>query len=300
MELRDLAYFEAIAEGNHLGRAAKLLGRTQPALTKCIRRLEDDLGAALFERAGRGLKLTTVGEVLLARARTLRGAMEMTVREVTDFARGDAGHVRIGSGATTTEYLLPEVCRRLLLDNSKVTVELVVGMNDVLRASLRDGQLDLVVGPLSDAEQEFHNVPAMEDEVVVAARHGHPLFETTPTMADLAPYRWVLPAKTVAMRHWLDHAFLSRGLPQPVVQIESNSISLLPRLIAETDLLSFISRRNLGEGRVGAPLRELPLPETTMRRKLGVVYPQNVYMSPAALKIIGLIKSSADAFPIEP
>src|ERR1051326_6175519 len=100
MELRDLNYFQAVAETGHLGRAAQQLGRTQPALTKCIRRLEDALEAKLFERVGRGLKLTSVGEVLLARTLKLRNEMKTTVREVTDFAKGEAGHIRIGSGAT--------------------------------------------------------------------------------------------------------------------------------------------------------------------------------------------------------
>src|ERR1700742_3320833 len=97
VELRDLVYFQAIAETGHMGRAAQKLGRTQPALTKSVRRLEADIGADLFERSGRGLRLTSVGEVLLARTRQLRNTVDMTMRELGDVARGEVGHVRVGS-----------------------------------------------------------------------------------------------------------------------------------------------------------------------------------------------------------
>jgi len=299
MELRDLAYFQAIAEIGHMGRAAEQLGRTQPALTKCIRRLEMDLKAELFERSGRGLRLTAVGETLLTRTRQLRNSVEMTVREIGDVARGSVGHVRVGSGATTTEYLLPGLYSRMLRETPQVTMELVIGMNDVLRASLRKGNLDLVIGPLTEADAEFASVPALEDRVVVVARAGHPIFETRRVkMADLLKYRWVLPGPQVAMRKWLDRAFESNNHRRPDVQVESSSISLMPRMIAHSDLLSFISVRNLGEGRVGSPLREVPLPETTMSRWLGAVYRHDVYLSPACRRMIDIIKSMSKSDPL--
>ena len=80
LDLRDLRYFETIAETGHLGRAAKKLFRTQPALTGCVRRLEGALGTALFERAGRGIRMTSAGTALLVRARALRVAAEEAVR----------------------------------------------------------------------------------------------------------------------------------------------------------------------------------------------------------------------------
>jgi DNA-binding transcriptional LysR family regulator len=298
VELRDLAYFQAIAETGHLGRAGEQLGRTQPALTKCIRRLENELSAHLFERSGRGLKLTTIGDALLARTRQLRNSVDMAVREVRDVARGSVGHVRLGSGATTTEYLLPSLYSTMLKETPQVTMELIIGMNDVLRASLRKGYLDLVIGPLTEADNEFASVPALEDRVVVVARAGHPLFNKKAKIADLLNYRWVLPGPHVAMRKWLDHAFAANGPGQPDVQIETSSISLLPRMIAHTDLLSFISVRNLGEGRVGSPLREIILPETTMSRWLGAVYRRDAYLSPACRRMIEIIKAMPKSNPL--
>lgn len=221
MDIRDLMYFETIAEMGHLGHAAEQLGRTQPALTKCLRRLEDAIGAELFTRSGRGLQLTKVGEVLLARGSKLRLAMDETLREVRDFVQGTAGHVRIGAGATMAEWLLPQVSRVLINRTPGVTVEILIGMNDVLRAALRAGEIDIAVGPtLKGEEQEFAVRVFGTDEVVVVAPHGHPLCGRRVTMEDLARYKWVLPAASVEMRRWLDQVFKANGLLGPQVQIE--------------------------------------------------------------------------------
>ena len=76
MDLRDLRYFETIAHLQHLGRASTHLHRTQPALTSSIRRLESDCGAALFEKSGRGIRLTEAGKVLLKWAQRMRFDVE--------------------------------------------------------------------------------------------------------------------------------------------------------------------------------------------------------------------------------
>ena len=176
MDLRDLSFFEVIADLGHLGRAAERLGRTQPAPTKCIQRLEASVGAELFARSGRGLVLTQVGEILLARARTMRTAMDEAIREVSEFAAGTAGHVRIGTGATMAEYLLPQVCRLLIAVAPGVTVDLRIGMSGVLRTSLRGGDLDVVIGPVLTRDfEEFTPETFGADEVVAMAEKGHPL-----------------------------------------------------------------------------------------------------------------------------
>ena len=114
LDLRDLRYFETIAETGHVGRAAKKLFRTQPALTGAVRRLEETLGTRLFERVGRGIRLTDAGAALQARARALRIASEDAMREVTELGQGLAGVVRIGTVPTVARFLLPPLCREFL------------------------------------------------------------------------------------------------------------------------------------------------------------------------------------------
>jgi DNA-binding transcriptional LysR family regulator len=296
LDLRDLAYFEVIADLGHMGRAADRLGRTQPALTKCIQRRVEAVGAELFERTGRGIALTRVGEVLLARARRLRTVMQESLREVSDFASGSAGHVRIGCGATMGEYLLPQVCRAIICDSPGVTIEVQVAMSGVLRAALRDRTLDLAIGPIVDGDQdEFTHEAFGIDEVVVVAARGHALCGRPLSIEDLTSAKWVLPARSVAMRQWLDKVFEAHGLPQPAVQIETNSITSLPKLIVDTALLSLTSTRNLVPGRLGAQLERLDIDTTTMRRPLGFVCPREGYLSPAAQRVVAFLRANGRA-----
>jgi DNA-binding transcriptional LysR family regulator len=293
VDLRDLMYFETIAELGHMGRAAEQLGRTQPALSKCVQRLEDAVGAELFARTGRGITLTEVGSVLLERARQLRRTMEESVREVGEFASGAAGHVRLGTGVTMADYLLPQVCGTLIASTPGVTVEILIGMNDVLRDGLRAGSLDLVISPvLAGEEAEFEIEVFGVDEVVVVAARGHPLCGRQVEIEQLAAYRWVLPSRTVDMRRWLDSVFTAHGLLPPKVQIETNSIVMLPRLIAHSELLSFASTRNLNPDRIGRYVERLQLDTTTMRRQLGIVRSRGGYLSPAAVRLAALLRES--------
>jgi DNA-binding transcriptional LysR family regulator len=296
IHLRDLKYFEVVAETGHLGQAAERLGRTQPALTKAVQRLEATFGSALFERRGRGIQLTPVGEVLLARARLLRSATDEALREIADFAKGNAGHVRIGSGPIAADHVLPEICNLLLAEAPETTIDITIAPSTALRERLREGSIDLLIGLMPEHDDAFVTHSIVEDVVVVATSPNHPVFELPRiTMKALLRWRWVLPVDSIPSRQWLDAAFQSRGLALPTVQINANSIPLMPRLIARTDLLSFLSRHTLGMAGKRGGLREVPLKETTLRRKLGVTYRKEGYLSPAAQRLVALLRSRGES-----
>lgn len=292
LSLRDLRYFEMAAETEHLAQAADAIARSQPALTKAIHRLEAVVGGPLFERVGRGVRLTPIGHVLLEQSRALRAVTEEAMRHVTDFAQGNVGLVRIGSGSVTVDDLLPKVCALLLAQAPKAQVSIEVGPSFELLDRLRQKKLDLVLGLLpaaNDPDLVTHAI--LEDDVVVAARRGHPVFKSRPlTLEALLAHRWVLPSKEAPSRVWLDGAFSGQGLRKPDVQIEVNPVPLMPRLIVTTDLLSFVSRHTL---EAQSQLKEVPLAATTYRRQLGVTYRRAGHLSPAAMRLIALLQAQA-------
>jgi DNA-binding transcriptional LysR family regulator len=294
MDLRDLRYFETIAELQHVGRAAQKLHRTQPALTSSIRRLEEDCGAPLFERAGRGIRLTNAGRVLLKWAQRVRFDMEDAQREIGAIGTGLAGHVRIGIVPTAAQFLLPAAARQLLQEAPEVTLRTVVGLVDTLKPLLRQGELDLLVATETHADPGMVSKLLAEDAIVVAASADHEIFRGQPTLKDLTRYRWVLQPPGAPTRDWLDHTFDRRRLPRPQVQVESTMLLMLPTLIAETGLLSFISRHHLGSPALPG-LKEVPLKETTMLRRLVVTYRDKAYISAAAQRLIDLLGESHGA-----
>jgi DNA-binding transcriptional LysR family regulator len=290
MELRDLRYFETIADLQHLGRASAKLHRTQPALTSSIRRLEAACGAALFEKSGRGIRLTEAGKVLQKWAQRMRFDIDEAKRELQSIGAGLTGHVRIGIVPTAAQFLLPAVARQLLQEAPEVTLRTVVGLIDTLKPQLRAGELDLMVGTESADEAGWISKALAEDMIVVAASDKHPVFGSVATLKDLTRYAWALQPPGAPTRDWLDHAFDRRNLPRPRVQVETTMLLMLPALIVQTGLLSFISRHHLqGRGRI-AGLKEVPVAGAAMRRRLVVTYRANAFLSPAARRLVELFE----------
>lgn len=289
MDLRDLRYFEVIAQLEHIGRATERLHRTQPALTSCIRRLEEDCGAPLFERAGRGIRLTGAGRVLLKWAQRMRFDVEDAKREIADIGQGLSGHVRLGIVPTAAQLLLPPVARQLLQEAPEVTLKTVVGLIDTLIPLLRSGEIDLLVGTESKESSDLVSKVLAQDAIVVAASSSHELCGQKPRLKDLNGYRWALQPPGAPTRDWLDHTFDRYRLPRPRVQVESTMLLMLPTLIAETGLLSFISRHHLSSDQNGGKLKEIALKEMTMQRRLVVSHRNSAYISPAAARLIELL-----------
>ncbi|MCH7345482.1 LysR substrate-binding domain-containing protein [Pelomonas sp. CA6] len=293
MDLRDLRYFETIAELQHLGRASARLHRTQPALTSSIRRLEADCGAALFEKSGRGIRLTEAGHVLLKWAQRMRFDVEDAKRELEAIGSGLTGHVRLGIVPTAAQFLLPTVARDLLRQAPDVTLRTVVGLVDTLRPRLRAGELDMVVGTEGAEEPGYVSELLSEDVIVVAASERHEVLRQPVTLKDLTAHRWALQPPGAPTRDWLDQTFDRKGLPRPKVQVETTMLLMLPDLIAQTGLLSFVSRHHLeGQARL-LGLKEVPVKGARMRRRIVVTYRANSFLSPAARRLIDLFTQSA-------
>jgi len=286
MELKDLRYFLAIQETGNLGKAAINLGITQPALSKCIQRLERIYSARLILKVGRGIRLTEAGLLLCDRAQKIVQSMEDTHREMTSLSEGTAGYIRIGSAATAAEFMLPQLTRDLLREAPDVRMDIKVGMNDFLQNMLREHQLDIILGFLPTYNTEFIHRPLLDDPVVLAASIDHPLAGIHPTPEQLDKYNWLLPSRNVATRQWLEQRLRAGGYPPPRIQIEANSLVTLRSVVVETQLLTFLSRRCLQALQEVIPLVEIPMPLLVMPRTFGLQFHSFSELSPVARQVV--------------
>ena len=161
----------------HLGRAAKRLNRSAPALTKCIRRLEKAFGTSLFVRTGRGIRLTAAGEVLMKRARLLHVAVDDATREMDDVSHGIAGAVRVGVVPTMAHIFCRQPAKRFWPRPKTSRFRPSSACHRPGRTVLKDGQIDLAVGVMSTAN-EFISYSIVEDDVVVVAGDKHQKFRS--------------------------------------------------------------------------------------------------------------------------
>lgn len=291
LDLRDLRYFEVIARTCNLGKAAELVHRSQPAMTTCIRRLEATLETPLFEKSGRGIRLTSAGVALVERARSLRLNADETVREIADIGAGVVGQVRIGVLPTLARFLMPPLCRALLEEAPQVQIHANIAQNDVLAKLLQTGEVDLILTTATPPSADLVVEPVLGDEVVVVASHDHPIFEVAaPRLKDLLTYRWVLAPPSVGTRQWIERVFQQQGLPCPKVQIETNQILMMPTLICGTQLLSFTSRLHVAQEPLRGELREVAMKATTMQRQFDLVHRLDGYLSPAAKRLVTILR----------
>lgn len=293
MDIRDLKYISAVVRTRNFGRAAQDLGVTQPAVTKAVQRLEREFDTLLLSRTSKGVVPTDAGLALLKRVRQIEEAVETTQREMSDLAKGSAGHVRIGAGSAMLAQMLPQACSTLLNSLPGITFRIVGDMNDNLFKALRNGDLDLVVSGLPlVAPDDLVQQPLLKDELTIATRETHPLSQRRNcSFEDLARLRWALPPRPVFSRELLDRSFREHGFSPPSTVIESNSAQLLLETVSRSDLATFQPVSNL---HAASHLKLCQMKPTGVRwmRTIGISYRQSGYLPPVALKVIELLRST--------
>lgn len=143
MELRHLRYFSVLADELHFGRAAQRLAISQPPLSVAIRQLEESIGARLFERNSKEVRLTAAGAALRESARQLLHRSEEIVREARDVASGSAGHLRIGFVGAMLYRGLPQALRAFRRRHPGVRISLMEMNSAEQMAELLHDRLDL-------------------------------------------------------------------------------------------------------------------------------------------------------------
>ncbi|WP_417211401.1 LysR substrate-binding domain-containing protein [Antarctobacter sp.] len=169
LTLRQLRYFEALARHGHFGRAAAACSISQPALSVQIRDLEADLGAPLFERGARQVRLTALGEACLQRAvNILRSVDEF--EDLARAAQGDlVGRLRLGVIPTVAPYLLPALFAKLAQSHAGLDIHIRETMTPRLLTELHESRIDCAILALPVGEPGLDEV-ALFDEAFVFVR----------------------------------------------------------------------------------------------------------------------------------
>jgi LysR family hydrogen peroxide-inducible transcriptional activator len=184
MNLRDLKYLVALAEHRHFGRAAAASFVSQPTLSTQIRKLEDELGVTLIERAPRRVMLTPIGLEIADRARGVIAGVE----QMTELARRsrdpEAGSVRLGVFPTLAPYLLPHVLPGVRERFPRLELLLVEEKTDAILQRLRDGRLDAGILALPVHDEQLHIEPLFDEPFMLAVPNGHPMASKDSLHAD--------------------------------------------------------------------------------------------------------------------
>jgi DNA-binding transcriptional LysR family regulator len=207
----QLRYFVTTARVEHIGRAAEALDLSQPALSRSIQKLEEELGLPLFERAGRGVRLNAAGKILLSRVARASAELEDARRELQEFRNTKV--VSLGYLATFGVRLIPELVKQFSTHEPKVQFKLFEAPSPLLASQVVTGEIDLCVSTrLPDASLEWRplfreglcaciplghrfasrssiNLVELADEPFVALRAGHGLRQVLEELCEEAGFK---------------------------------------------------------------------------------------------------------------
>jgi DNA-binding transcriptional LysR family regulator len=233
MELRHLRYFLAIGDEQHYGRAARSLRVAQPALSRQIQDLEEELGFKLFERLPRGVKLSTAGKLFLEDARRILHEVSEATARAGRVARGLSGTLRVGFAENASWHgVVPDSFRRFREQQPDAELQLQPAASLAQLEAIRSGRLDAgFVNFMPKNDAELDQLPVAITHIELAVPNRHPLTKLKRLrLQDLTdtPFIWFARRDSPVFYDRLMHACRRGGLKSPsVVQEGLNEATIL-------------------------------------------------------------------------
>ncbi|MCA9094899.1 MAG: LysR family transcriptional regulator [Planctomycetaceae bacterium] len=238
MDLDQLRYFLSVAERQNFTRAAQDLGISQPALSRSIQKLEEELGQPVFERKPRAASLTDAGMLLQARAQQVLTILEDTKAEITDDGR--SGRIRLGAIPTIAPYFLPGILRRFSQDFPKATIVVQENTTDNLLKSCTQGEIDLAILALPVSAKYLEVEELFTEELLLVLPPEHPLLNRENIrLSDVEPYPFVLLDEAHCLTDNIVSFCRQRSF-QPVAVERTSQLTMVQELVSLSHGVSMI------------------------------------------------------------
>jgi len=297
LKLKQLRLLVSVAEHSSILHAAKELNISQPAATKLIKDLETDFGVILFNRTNKGVIPTTYGNALIRHGKLILTQISNAAQELDNLNEGLGGRVVVGTLLAASAKLLPQTIARIHAARPNVNIVIREGTNDILMPALQTGDLDLVLGRLTEYRHRKHIIQEqlLEEDFCVVGRAGHPLAQKSGKagFADLKKYGWILPPSDTTLRRQLEKEFMDNGYTPPENAVESVSFLTNRGLIKLSDMLCAMPLHVIEEELNNGTLVEIKTPIQHSFSSVGVSYRREGGLSPAAEAFLEELKLTA-------
>jgi DNA-binding transcriptional LysR family regulator len=307
LDIRQIERFVSVIETGSLSVSARQLGLSQPALSKSMRLLEEELDVLLFERVARGVKPTPAGRAFHERARAIAAELRRACDEIEEIKGGSVGRVAIGvaPGPGILDRVLPPAIQSITATRPSLTVRVVSGALVELLPALRRDELDFIVSVIDhdSADPTLRREVLLRDQVAFVVRPGHPLARAGKvTLEQAIGHRWVLAEDAISLWQEVEAALIARGSRTLYAPLESNSVRFVKTTILATDYVGLLPSYalddrerterfsvidiDMGGGEQAAPL---------LGRSLGLICKTGYRPTPAGDKLMRLIRSAFHA-----
>jgi LysR family nitrogen assimilation transcriptional regulator len=288
MNVRQLQYFLQIAELRSFTRAANVLHIAQPALSRQIRALEEELGTALFHRFERGVTLTEAGVLLRERAATILRDLERLRDDIAAHGSDPRGEVSLGMPPSMREMVTVPLAVELRARHPQVVMHLFEGISVFLNEQVRLGKIDCAVvsdlEPLAQVESE----PLLSEQLYLLAPASAGLRTDQPvSLEQVAEQTLILTSRPNSLRLIVENALTAAQLPLRIA-IDGNSTAAMIDLVAQgigCSVLPYCAADSgLRHGRLSAA------PIEGLRVAWTVIYSRERGLSPTGALIRGLVQ----------
>ena len=248
VKLRPFVIFNQVLQSGSILHAAQHLSLTQPAVTKAIQELEEQLQVKLFIRKHNGVEPTVEGHALAQRIHQLLAELRYLVDDINRFRGGHAGHIVVGTLLSGSVRLLPDAIVALKKTHPDIQITVKVGTIEELFPALAKGDLDLVVGRLPDPQSNIArqyrlvHQSLFQERLNLVVSKQHPLLKQTQLQVqDLLDYPWLLPLAGSEMRQAITDFFYQHDLTFPHNTIESMSLLTNLMILMQSDAIACMS-----------------------------------------------------------
>lgn len=286
MELANLHAFMAITEYGSFSLAAEKLYLTQPAISKRIAQLENELGVKLFDRIARGVQMTLAGQTLHQRSKQILQEVEDTRRAIASLTDTVSGQLLMGTSHHIALHRLPRYLKQYKENYPQVTLDLKFTDSESGCKSVENGELEFAVVTLPTVTRlPLKSIPLWKDELVIVIAADHPLSKiNNPGVSELLEYDAIMPEQSTFT--WeIVHKKFETEKSRVKVGLTSNYLETIKMLVSVGLGWSILPKSML----VDSELVMLTVNDIQLSRTLGIVYHQNKTLSNAARQFIDIL-----------
>lgn len=292
MELHELEVFLTVARERSFSRAARLVFRTQPAISAAVRRLEEELGEQLFDRSSKSPALTDAGELLLGYAERLLNLRAEVRPALAELRHLQHGRVRVGANETGALYLLPQIARYRAL-YPKIRVEVVRSLSRHVPEELRKRNLDLGILSYRPADSGLSSAVVYQDRLCFIVHPSHRLARRRRIpLQELGKEIFAAHNIPSPYRERVLRTFEKRRVPLHM-DIELPTVEAIKRFVQMGQAVALIPRMCCEEELAKRTVVEVEVPELHIERTLRVVFRCGDPLSHAARAFLEVLTGNA-------
>lgn len=290
MELRQLKYFMEVASFEHMTQASENLHVAQSAVSRQITKLEEELGIKLFDRVGRNMQLTTVGEDFLNQVKVAYNELLKAEAIVTEYSDPTKGSVRIGLPNSLASKVLPAVISAFRAEYPDVTYHFVEGSNAELKQLLLDGEIDITfLSPVPETDDSVEAVKFFDEKLKVIFPATHPLADRyNVSLEELAAEKFILYPPNFDLFKIVTTAAEKKAISLDIA-FQSQDFYTIQGLVGAGLGISILPEMIL-DGTIFKDTKALPLRNKELRRSVGLVVTKKRQLSPTEKLFYHFIK----------